>query len=149
MYEDRILRALRRITRATDLHSRKLVHDWKLTLPQLVCLRQLAADGETTASALSRQISLSQATVTGILDRLEARKLLTRERSAGDRRRNILKLTAAGRKLVAEAPGPLQEEFAQRLAAMDEAGRDEVALTLEHLVELMSGDESEGGLDAE
>jgi DNA-binding MarR family transcriptional regulator len=149
MYEDRILRALRQITRQTDLHSRKLVHDWKLTLPQLVCLRQLSQDGETTASALSRQVSLSQATVTGILDRLEARKLLTRERSAGDRRRNILKLTAAGRKLVAEAPGPLQEHFAHRLAEMDVAGRDQVALTLENLVTLMAGDELDGGLDAE
>jgi DNA-binding MarR family transcriptional regulator len=137
MYEDRILRALRRITRSTDLHSRKLVQEFKLTLPQLVCLRQLASDGETTASALSRQVSLSQATVTGILDRLEGRKLLTRERSAGDRRRNILKLTAAGRRVVADAPGALQEHFARRLGAMPETEQERLSATLESLADLM------------
>ena len=41
-YEEEILRALRRITRAIDLHGRSLVAPFGLTVPQLVCLRAIA-----------------------------------------------------------------------------------------------------------
>ena len=70
-----ILRSLRRITRAIDLHSRHLAHTFGLTGPQLVCLRTVGARGKMTPSELAKQVSLSQATITGIIDRLAARQL--------------------------------------------------------------------------
>ncbi len=139
-HEDRILRALRQITRATDLHSRRLAQAHQLTSPQLVCLRQLRTDGELTPSVLARKVSLSQATVTGILDRLAARSLLTRVRSQHDRRRVKLALTAEGERVADSAPSALHERFAARLAALPPDGQARIADVLDQIVEMMVDD---------
>ena len=78
-----------------------------------------------TPGTLAKQVSLSQATVTGIIDRLAARQLVDRERSTEDRRQVAVRVTSAGQALIATAPSPLQEEFARRLG---ELPRDMVEL---------------------
>lgn len=139
-YEEDILRSLRRITRAIDIHSRQLAQEHRLTGPQLVCLRQINRDGQTTPSALARQISLSQATVTGILDRLSNRGLVSRVRSDADRRRVHVTLTEAGQALAAKAPSPLQQRFAQRLDALPPEGQARIADVLQQIVRMMEAD---------
>ncbi len=140
-YDDSILRSLRRITRAIDLHSRKLAREYKLTGPQLVCLLQLSQNGQMTPSQLAGEVALSNATVTGILDRLESRALVTRERSASDKRRVNVRLTDAGRALVADAPTPLQRRFATRLAALPHGEQRGIDETLKRIVEMMEAEE--------
>src|SRR3546814_9311139 len=66
-----VLTALRRIIRATDLHSKQLAREVGLTTPQVVLLQAVRDLGEVTTGQLSRRVSLSQGTVTTILDRLE------------------------------------------------------------------------------
>jgi DNA-binding MarR family transcriptional regulator len=112
---ENILRSMRKITRAIDLHSRKLAANHKLTTPQLICLRQLMQHGPLLPSLLAREISLSQATVTGIIDRLEKRGLVQRRRDQPDRRQVRIHLTEEGQKLIKDAPLPLQERFARSL----------------------------------
>ncbi|MDA9909960.1 MarR family transcriptional regulator, partial [Gammaproteobacteria bacterium] len=76
-----VLIALRRLIRATDLHSRDLVKKTGLTTPQLLLLQSIKQNGEVSIRELALEISLSQATVTSILDRLENKKLVVRKRS--------------------------------------------------------------------
>jgi DNA-binding MarR family transcriptional regulator len=141
LYEENILRSLRRIARAIDLHSRQLATQWRLTTPQLVCLRQIRRDGdESTPGRIAKAIHLSQATVTGILDRLSARGLVSRERSEEDRRRVIVRLTDAGRSIVETAPSPLQENFAERLMQLSEAEQAHIDGVLERIVRMMEAD---------
>lgn len=139
--DEEILRALRRITRAIDIHSRRLVNTYGLTGPQLVCLRALERAGETTPSRLANELSLSQSTVTGIIDRLAARQLLTRERTAPDRRMVTVAITEAGRALIAQAPSPLQESFLDKLQTLDPASQTRIRDTLEEVVQMMGGAE--------
>lgn len=115
---DDVLVSLRRIIRATDLHSRRLGKETGLTTPQLVVLRAIDAHGAPTVSEIGRQVSLSQATVTNILNRLQLNRLVSRERSREDKRRVNVKLTAKGRRLLAGAPEPLQESFVERFEAL-------------------------------
>lgn len=137
-FEENILRSLRRITRAIDLHSRQLATRHRLTAPQLVCLRQIRREGgESTPGRLARDIHLSQATVTGILDRLSARGLVSRERSAEDRRRVIVRLTDAGRQVCDTAPSPLHERFAAALGRLSEEERVRIDAVLEQVVQMM------------
>ena len=140
-YDDSILRSLRRITRAIDLYSKKLAANHQLTGPQLVCLRVLAQIDQMSPSELSKQISLSQATVTGILDRLERRELLTRQRSSIDKRRVHIKLTPAGQKLVNSAPTPLHQRFAQQLAELPKDKQFTIDQVLAQVVEMMEAEE--------
>ena len=115
---DEVLVALRRIIRATDLHSRRLGKDTGLTTPQLVVMNAIEKHGDQTLAEIGRQVSLSQATVTNILNRLEANGLVTRKRSQQDKRRVDVFLTAKGVSLRESAPQPLQEEFVERFSEL-------------------------------
>ena len=134
----RILRALRRIIQAVDIHSRKLASRYKITSPQLVTLLCVAEQGPITTSEIGRQVHLSNSTIVGILDRLEAKKLVRRERSAMDRRLVLVSATEVGADLVASAPSPLQDVFAEALHGLPELEQTAIALSLERIVELMS-----------
>lgn len=141
--EDDILRSLRRITRAIDLHSRWLANNFGLTGPQLVCLRVIASRGNITPTELAHEVSLSQATVTGIVDRLAARQLVTRDRNSDDRRVVTISIDAAGKALIDEAPPPLQERFVDRLACLSELEQLTIRATLQRVVEMMDGEDIE------
>ena len=139
-YDEWILRALRRISRAVDLHSRQLASRHGLTAPQLVCLRQLAQTEGIGPGRLAKEVSLSPATITGIVDRLENRGLVTRQRSKWDRRQVELYLTDEGRELVESAPLPLHERFSRRLARLPEHRQAEIEKTLSLIVEMMEAE---------
>jgi DNA-binding MarR family transcriptional regulator len=139
-FEDDVLRALRRISRAIDLHSRQLSTTFGLTVPQLVCLRVIGLRTPISPSQLASEVSLSQATITGIVDRLVARQLVLRERSTVDRRGVTLVLSDAGLALVQAAPSPLQERFVAQLAELSPEEREIIRLTLNKIVRLMGGD---------
>ncbi|HKL81044.1 MAG TPA: MarR family transcriptional regulator, partial [Desulfobacter sp.] len=83
---DSVLAALRKIMRSIDLHSKSLVKRFGLTSPQLIVLREIDAHGQVTAGEIAHAVSLSQATITGIFERLEKGGLITRKRSRNDRR---------------------------------------------------------------
>lgn len=139
--EDQVLASLRRIIRATDIHSRRLNKDTGLTTPQLVVVRAIAAGDSLTASEIARAVSLSQATVTTLLNRLEDRGLITRQRSEEDRRRVNVQLTEAGRALVATAPEPLQEQFAARFAQLEAWEQHQLVASLERIANMMDAED--------
>ncbi len=136
-YDLRILRALRRITRSIALHSRQLSAVSHITAPQLMCLRTVIANGPLAATAISREIHVSPSTVVGILDRLEDKGLIRRERGREDRRIVFVSATEAGRSLAIEAPSPLQKHLADGLNALPELEQATITLALERIVELM------------
>ena len=140
-HEERILLSLRKITRAIDLYSHKLARQYSLTGPQIVCLRQLRREGSSTPSRIAKGMHLSQATVTGILDRLDARGLIVRERSKEDRRRVNVVLSEMGKEIVATSPSPLQERFAAKLAVLPEANQAVIATILQQIVTMMEADD--------
>ena len=139
-YDERILKSLRRITRSIDLYSRQLASRFGLTGPQLVCLRALAEDGPSTPSHLARRVDLSQATMTGILDRLEGNGLVRRVRDTEDRRRVHVSLTDAGQAVLDKAPSALQDKLVRGLAALDVEAQAAIATTLEQVVKMMDAE---------
>lgn len=136
---DEILKSLRRILRRVALHSRQLLKETGLTLPQVLCLRALgeAASGQATQVELSRSLQLSQPTMTGIIDRLERAGLVKRERSTTDRRKVGISLTGEGRVRFESLPMPLQEQFMTRLMRLSSTERASVLQSLTRVVELM------------
>ena len=66
---DEILVALRRITRAIDLQSKRLLKTAGLTTSQLLVLQVIDDLGSPTPSSISREVVLSQATVTSLIVR--------------------------------------------------------------------------------
>lgn len=137
---DDVLVSLRRIIRATDLHSRRLEKQTGLTTPQLVVMRAIHGPGTSTVSAISREVSLSQATVTNILNRLQGHGLVRRKRSVQDRRRVDVSLTAAGCKVLGRAPEPLQEEFLSRFGALAPWEQHQIVASLQRVACMMDAE---------
>lgn len=115
-----VLIALRRIIRATDLHSKYLAKNTGLTAPQMLLLQTLRNKGEDTVGALAKEMSLSQATVTTILDRLEKKALIARERSTTDRRKVLVYLSDSALDILKDAPLPLQDQFTRQFNDLQE-----------------------------
>ncbi len=136
-YDLRILRALRRITRAIALHSKQLAACSNITAPQLVCLHTIIANGPITATAISREIHVSASTVVGILDRLEEKGLIRRERGREDRRIVFVSATPAGMELARSAPSPLQQTLAAALNELPELEQATITLSLERIVDIL------------
>lgn len=136
-YDLRILRALRRITRSIALHSRQLAAYSNITAPQLVCLRAVVENGPMTSTAISREIHVSPSTVVGILDRLEDKGWVRRERGREDRRIVFVSATDAGIKLAQDTPSPLQQKLADSLNDLPELEQATITMALERIVDLM------------
>jgi DNA-binding MarR family transcriptional regulator len=132
-----ILRSLRRIMRATDVQSRRLAAEYSITGPQVLCLQTVAADGPMTATALAKLVHLSNSTVVGIVDRLEQKRLMLRERSTTDRRQVLLHVTPEGRDLLMRVPSPLQQRLASGLSRLPRSDQLALATAVEQICELL------------
>ena len=137
---DNVLIALRRVIRATDLHSKQLVKISGLTTPQILLLQSIRDQGEVSVGELANNISLSQATVTSILDRLEKRGFIYRERSEKDRRKVHTYLTDAGEKNLKNAPKLLQESFIRQFRDLHDWEQTMIISSLERISQMMDAD---------
>jgi len=132
-----VLIALRRIIRAIDMRSRRLMQQAGFTGPQLLVLQALGQHGEMSAGELAREINLSQGTVTSILDRLEKRVLIQRVRSESDRRKVFITLTETGKEQLASAPTLMQEHFIERFDELKDWEQHQILASLQRLAEMM------------
>lgn len=141
VYDQRILRSLRHIIHGVEQYSSQLASSWKITAPQLICLMEIANYGPMNATCISRAVHLSPSTVVGIIDRLEEKGWVKRVRDIKDRRVIVVSATAAGKKLLEQAPSPLQQTLADALSNLPEQEQSMIAESLERVVVLMQAPE--------
>ncbi len=134
---EEVLIALRRVIRATDLHSKHLAKTTGLTAPQILLLQTIRDKGEVTIGELANKISLSQATVTSILDRLEKRDLVYRERSTEDKRKVHAHLTQHATDVLKEAPIPLQAQFTEQFSDLQEWEQTMIISAIQRVAQMM------------
>jgi DNA-binding MarR family transcriptional regulator len=139
-YGEQVLICLRRIMQAISLHSRSLVKQVGLTGPQLIFLKTLDRAGEASAGEIAKAISLSQATVTGILERLVKRGLVNRQRSTSDKRRVLVRITPEGQKILATAPPMMQASFLEQLNHLEQWEQTMILSALQRIVHLMGAE---------
>jgi DNA-binding MarR family transcriptional regulator len=137
---DQVIVALRRVIRAVDLHSRALVESHGLTGPQALILKALQ-NGNLSAGELAIRVSLSQGTVTDILNRLEQRGLIMRMRDTQDRRRVMVVATPAGLALLEQSPPLLQERFVQRFNNLQDWEQTQLLASLQRIAAMMDAEE--------
>lgn len=134
---DDVLIALRRVIRATDLHSKHLAKTTGLTAPQILLLQTIRDRGQITIGELANDVSLSQATVTTILDRLEKRHMVYRERSKEDKRKVHAHLTEEGVNVLQDAPMPLQDHFARHFVDLQDWEQTMIIASLQRVAHMM------------
>ena len=133
--------ALRKIIQAIDQHSISLKKKFGLTGPQLIILQSLLAHGQLSVTQLSKNVSLSQATVTGITKRLETKEYITREKSKDDKRKTNITLTEKGRVILIDVPPLLQEQFTDRFSRLESWEQLMIGSAFERVVSMMSAEE--------
>jgi DNA-binding MarR family transcriptional regulator len=143
--DEQVLLYLRRIIRAIDLRSKELMQVSGLTVPQIVVLQATARLEPVTVGGIAEAGNLSQGTATSILNRLQARGLVARTRSAEDRRRVLVKLTALGRETLAAAPGLLQDHFVEAFRRLRPWEQSLILASFQRVAEMMDADEIDVG----
>ena len=82
-------------------------------------------------------MSLSQATVTTIIDRLEKRGFVKRERGSADKRKVYVYLTPEADAVLLNAPKPLQESFVQQYQDLHDWEQTMILSSLERVAYMM------------
>lgn len=84
-----------------------------LARTQYIVLKNLSEAGSLPMSELLPKLQIEPATLSGVIDTLEAKGLAERVENAADKRRKDVRLTALGRKSIETIPppGPLIEKL--------------------------------------
>ena len=139
-YEELFI-ALRRITRAIDLHSKKLQRETGLTTSQLLVLEAVVKLDTSTPSNIAKEVQLSQATVTNLVDRLERHELVLRRKSIADKRAVEVHLTEKGRHMVELAPEPLQTGFLREYRKLERWEQHQLIASVQKIAVLMDAED--------
>ncbi len=132
---------LRQIAHALSIHSKFIQENYQITVPQLICLREIHKRGSLPLGMLTRYLFLNNSTVTGIVDRLEKRGFVQRERQSRDRRQIHVRLTSDGTAFIENAPDPLRDLFVARLKAMAPGEFEKMLAAIDTLAAMMSSAE--------
>ena len=138
---DDALIALRKIQRMTELASKRLAQTAGLTPSQMTVLRMLEEQGELSAGHVAEITQLKHATITSLVDKLEARGLIARRRRDTDRRKVWLSLLPAGKTALSVAPDPLHETFATRFDKLPDWQQSMLVAALERSARLLDAEE--------
>jgi len=132
-----IIMRLRQINQELSKHAKHIQNNFKITVPQLVCLNEVFEYGPISIGALSKIVFMNNSTVTRIVDILEKRDLVKRTRISDDRRKIHLEITDTGVEFIQNAPTPLQLRFFDRLKELDEKQISMILWSLEMLVDML------------
>lgn len=132
---------MRRIMRATELSSLALAKKSGLTPSQLIVLQVIAGSDKSTPGSVSAKTTLSQATVTTVLDKLESRDLIARQRDEIDKRRLYLHVTPRGYETLATAPDNLQVQFQTQFMQLADWEQSMVVAALQRVALMLDADQ--------
>src|ERR1700761_2563162 len=111
----RVWLMLWRAGRAVEFHAQRSVARFGIVMSDFGVLEALLHLGPLTAKQLGATVLLTSGSVTAVIDRLAARGLVRREENTRDRRACIVRLTAAGRRLIERAFGQHRTKWEEAL----------------------------------
>lgn len=135
-----IIDDIRRIFQIVSEYARAAEKVSGLTGPQLWALKLLGNSSPQKVSELARNMYLHPATVVGILNRLEAKGLVTRTRSLDDRRVVDVELTDEGAELVRKSPQVAQAMLVDGLAELTAEQLETVAEGVSQVVKILGAE---------
>lgn len=136
--------SIRRLVRAVYLDSQKISKRYGLTGPQSAVIRNLYNNGPMSSADLSRNLFVTPSNITGIIDRLEKKKLVERIKKKGDRRVSLITLTNTGNELSKTLPDPIMKKFIAELADLEPEHVQLLAMAMNQILNLIDTEEDEG-----
>lgn len=116
----RILSPIHKATRQIGLHLADKTAELGVSNDEAHLLSYLASYAPAPIYELQRVLGHRPSTLTGLIDRLERRRLVRRERNPADGRSFLITLTGSGRELAGRVSGLVRQFEADLLTGVDE-----------------------------
>ena len=137
---DIILATLKQITRALDIQSKNLMRKYGLTGPQILIIKELYKNNDLTLKQVAQKVSLSQATVTSIMDRLEKMQFVMRIRNSQDKRKVNIQLADKAVEILNKNPGLMQDQFSDEFEKLEEWEKNYLMSALQRIASMMNAE---------
>jgi MarR family transcriptional regulator, organic hydroperoxide resistance regulator len=134
----RVLKNFRIIFKSVQRHSAIVEAQCGLSGSQLWAMWELLMSPGLKVSDLSKVMSIHQSTASNLLDRLEKRELVKRERRGPDQRVVRLFLTPEGLKTINQAPRPAQGVLNHTLLRLPDKALESLESGLTEIVNNMN-----------
>jgi DNA-binding MarR family transcriptional regulator len=138
----KIMNSLRRVVRLLRLADRAAEATVSVSAAQLFVLSSLVDAPASSLSELAERTLTDQSSVSTVVARLVAAKLVRRVPSKQDRRRMEIAITPAGSRMVKQAPVTPQARMIAAIKKLPAAKQAEIAKSLDALVKAVGADET-------
>ncbi|RLL86984.1 transcriptional regulator [Mesotoga sp. H07pep.5.4] len=136
----RIQEMLTLVKRIMSVVKQNFESDFKkmgVTQSQILVMRVLNLRGDMKVSDISKELDLSNSTVSGIIDRLVEKKIVQRKRSEEDRRIVMISLADEYRQPVKKGLNAFAQKMRKALSTMTEEDVDSIIRGLEKLEKIL------------
>jgi DNA-binding MarR family transcriptional regulator len=137
-----VMQSLRRIFKAIQDYSYAVSNQFGITGPQLWVLKTISQNEILNLSELGKRMCHHPSTMTGLIDRLEKKGYVERDRGREDRRIVKLSLTPKGKELVRRAPNPIQGKMIYGLRKLRKGELHSIYRSVQKLVEVMEAQDA-------
>lgn len=141
-----ITKQLRVVFRAVQSHSKTVERQCGLSSAKLWMMWELFANPGLKVSELAKALTIHPSTCSNMLDQLEDRELVRRDRSRVDQRAVHLYLTEKGTNLLAKAPRPAQGTLSEALERLSDNHLLHLEEGLDQLIEAMLVKDEDAGM---
>ncbi len=138
--DERFKRILLRLVHLSMRSGWKYVKEQGLSMPQMFALRYLYYKGESNISDLARELGVSTASASQMLERLVQQGLVIRQEDPNDRRNKRIRLSQKGQDVIRDSMRAYQEwvdDLLQRLTPEERRNLTEGLETLDHHLEAL------------
>jgi DNA-binding MarR family transcriptional regulator len=131
------LNSFRRIFRELRVSATRTQIASGLSAAQLFTLDKVASAPSSSFTELAQRTMTDRTSVRAAIRRLHEKKLVTIKSSPIDRRRTVVSITPAGRRILRKAPRTPADELLSALTSMSNAELRQLTRSLERLVQAM------------
>ncbi len=133
-----VIQFIRKIGRKFDRLQGQLVQSSNLTPPQYFIMQILWKNDGIPFKDIAAECCCTRSTITGIIDTLEEKGLVSRAPNTQDRRSQLVQLTASGKNLQKNVP-PVEKLFGTCCGGMDPSEIKQLRELLDKLFNLLPG----------
>ena len=129
-----VLKQFRLIYGSVRQHFREVEHSCGVSGSQLWLLHEIAHTPGAGVSELAHRLSIHQSTCSQLVDKLETRGLVRKQRKAEDQRRVGLQLTDSAAAVLEAAPGPVEGLLPQALQGLTDDTLEQLHINLAQVI---------------
>lgn len=129
-----VLKQFRLIYGSVRQHFREVEHSCGVSGSQLWLLHEIARTPGIGVSELANRLSIHQSTCSQLVDKLETRGLVSKQRKIEDQRRVGLQLTDRAAEVLSAAPGPVEGVLPEALQGLTDETLEQLQASLAQVI---------------